>query len=206
MRRRAALLALLLGAASGLTARDGRLSVTVSDARDRTYLPAAFGAWRGAERDLRSLGLTVPDVRLEAASSAADFARRTGEPWFVAATTRGTVIHTQRLGALAAQGSLAVTLRHEAFHAAQPPALPRWLAEGLARVFSGEGGHDPLSPTGLEQVPEGELDRLLANRTGPGLPAAYREATRRARQLVGAQGWARVLGQRGPGFNTSPRR
>ncbi|GBF06771.1 hypothetical protein DAERI_100134 [Deinococcus aerius] len=193
MRLPALLLAGLLGVAS---AQGGRLDVAVSDPRDRAYLPAVFGAWRGAGRDLSALGLTLPDTRLAAAASAADFARRTGEPWFVAATTRGAVIHTQRLGALAARGTLALTIRHEAFHVAQPRDLPRWLAEGLARLFSGEAGRDPPGPTGLEGLPEGTLSARLAARGEGDLSAAYREATRRARQLVRARGWARVLAPR----------
>lgn len=189
-------LVLGLGFAPALTVREGRLSVTLSDPRDRAHLGAVFGAWRGAERDLRRLGLTVPAVRLQAASSADAFARRTGEPWFVAATTRGTVIHTQRLGALAARGLLPLTIRHEAFHAAQPASLPRGLAEGLARLFSGEAARDPAGPTGLEGVPDRKLNALLAARTQAGLDAAYREATRRARQLVAARGWRRALASR----------
>lgn len=193
MRRRAVLLALLLGAAPALTVREGRLSVTVRDPGDRAHLAAVFRAWREAERDLRDLGLRVPDVRLEAALNAADFARRTGEGWFVAATTRGGVIHTQRLGALAARGTLLLTVRHEAFHTAQPPGLPRWLAEGLARLFSGEAAGDPADPTGLERVPGRDLDARLSARREADLTAAYREATRRAEQRVRARGWARVL-------------
>ncbi|WP_019586615.1 hypothetical protein [Deinococcus apachensis] len=189
----AVLLAGLLGIAS---ARGGQLSVEVGDPRDRAYLPAVFGAWRGVGRDLHALGLTLPDTRLEAATSASDFARRTGEPWFVAATTRGAVIHTQRLGALAARGTLPLTIRHEAFHAAQPRSLPRWLAEGLARLFSGEAERDPRGPTGLEGLPEGTLSARLAARGEGDLSAAYREATRRARQLVQTRGWAKVLARK----------
>ncbi|EYB67287.1 hypothetical protein DEIPH_ctg045orf0018 [Deinococcus phoenicis] len=193
MRGPAVLLALLLGVAAALPARAGPLGVTLSDPRDRAHLSALYGAWREAGRDLRDLGLTLPGVRLEAASSADDFARRTGEPWFVAATTRNGVIHTQRLGALAAANRLRFTVRHEAFHAAQPRALPRWLAEGLARLFSGEAARDPQTATGLEHVPEAKLNTLLALRNESGLTAAYREATRRARRLVAARGWAGVL-------------
>ena len=193
MRIQAALLALLLGTAPALTVRQGGLTVTLSDPRDRASLGIVFETWRGAGRDLRALGLSVPEVELRAASTAENSARRTGEPWFMAAVTRGRVIHTQRLGALAARGSLPLTLRHEAFHAAQPPGLPRWLAEGLARVFSGEAGRDPATSTGLERLPDRELDRRLAARSAEDLLRVYREATRRARERVRARGWARVL-------------
>lgn len=193
MRVQAALLALLLGSAPALTVREGQLEVTISDPGDRAQLGTVFEVWRRTERDLRALGLSMPEVQLRAASNANDFAHRTGEAWFVAAVTRGRVIHTQRLGALAARGTLPLTLRHEAFHTAQPPGLPRWLAEGLARLFSGEAARDPTSSTGLEHLPERELNRRLAARTAADLLRVYREATRRARERVRVQGWAGVL-------------
>lgn len=198
MRRAAFLLVLLLGTAPAMTVREGRLTVTLSEPRDRAYLGTVFEAWRGAERDLRALGLSVPRVELRAAGSADDFAHQTGEAWFVAAVTRGQTIHTQRLGALAARGTLPLTLRHEAFHAAQPAGLPRWLAEGLARLFSGEAGSDPPGATGLEGVPDAALNQRLAARTADDLLRIYREATRRARERVRAQGWAGVLGAKSP--------
>jgi hypothetical protein len=189
----AVLSALTVGAADA-----ARLTVTVRDPADRAYVHAVRAAWTAAARDLSALGLSVPDARLDAAASAADLAARTGEPWFVAASTRGRVIRTQRLGALAARGLLPHTVRHEAFHVAQPDGLPRWLAEGLARLFSGEAVRDPATPTGLEGVRGADLDRLLAARDEVRLSAAYREATRRAREQVARQGWRGVLSGRTP--------
>ncbi|WP_027482731.1 hypothetical protein [Deinococcus pimensis] len=188
---RLALVFVLLGAGAAGAAR---LDVTVRDPGDRAHVATVRRAWSGAEQDLRALGLRLPGARLEAAASAADLAARTGEPWFVAASTRGTVIRTQRLGALAARGLLPLTVRHEAFHLAQPRGLPRWLAEGLARVFSGEASRDPASPTGLEGLRDADLDHLLATRDPARLTAAYREAARRARALVGRVGWKGALG------------
>lgn len=202
MRRLALAIALLLAAVAGAapsaarTARADGLVVAYTDPRDRAALLEVFAAWRAARRDLRDLGLAAPAARIEAAGSAADFARRTGEPWFVAASTRGAVIRTQRLSALASRGAargLAVTVRHEAFHAAQPKGLPRFLAEGLARVFSGEAARDPAGPTGLEHRPDADLDALLAARDEATLGAAYVEATRRASRLVRVRGWRAVL-------------
>ena len=194
MRLLAALLILLSGLAHA--AREARLDVAIADPRDEAHVAVVLRAWREADRDLRALGLTLPDARLHAAASADDFARRTGEAWVVAAITRGTTLHTQRLGALAARGTLALTVRHEAFHVAQPRSLPRWLAEGLARVFSGEAARDPIGTTGLESLSARNLDVLLANRDERRLTAAYREATRRAQQMVKEKGWARALRSR----------
>ncbi|SMB83415.1 hypothetical protein [Deinococcus hopiensis] len=189
MRPGLALLALLPGAAGA-----AHLTVQITDPGDRAHLRSVQAAWRSAERDLRALGLHVPDVTLVSVSSAAEFARQTGEPWFVAATTRGHTIRTQRLGALAARGTLPLTVRHEAFHTAQPASLPRWLAEGLARLFSGEAALDPGGATGLEVLTDERLGQRLAARQAGDLLPAYREATRRARERVRAQGWARALG------------
>lgn len=176
--------------------RRGHLSVAYTDTRDRAELSAVFLAWQGAVRDLRAIGLSVPAaVRIEAASSAATFAARTGEPAGIAASTRGRVIHTQRLSALGARGLLSVTVRHEAFHTAQPAGLARWLAEGLARIFSGEARSDPPTPTGLEGVPDAVLSAQLLLRDPARLGAAYHEATRRARVLLAKRGWRVVLGR-----------
>ncbi|WP_424952775.1 hypothetical protein [Deinococcus sp.] len=198
--RRWALLALLLASAGQSAAapaevRRGGLSVVYTDARDRAELSTVFLAWNGAVRDLRARGLSVPAaVSLRAAGSAADFAARTGEPAGIAASTRGNVIYTQRLSALGAHGLLPFTIRHEAFHTAQPAGLARWLAEGLARTFSGEALSDPPAPTGLEGVPDASLSARLLARDPVLLNAAYREATRRARLLVHRRGWRSVLG------------
>lgn len=187
-------LALLAPGAHAFQAQYGPLTVTYVDPRDRPQLGAVYKAWETAARDLKALGLAPPaKVRIEAAGHAADFAARTGEPVNIAASTRGAVIRTQRLSALAARGLLPTTIRHEAFHTAQPAGLPRWLAEGLARTFSGEAKADPRTPTGLEGVPDSRLDAELLNRDPTRLNAAYREATIRAARLVRARGWTGAL-------------
>jgi hypothetical protein len=187
-------LMLLPPGAHAFQVQHGRLSVTFADPRDRQQLGAVFKAWDAAARDLRGLGLELPaNVRIEAAGNAADFAARTGEPASIAASTRGAVIHMQRLSALAGRGLLPTTVRHEAFHTAQPPAIPRWLAEGLARIFSGEGRTDPRTPTGLQGLPDARLDAELLGRDPTRLKAAYREATVRAAKLVQGRGWRGAL-------------
>ncbi|MDV6375425.1 hypothetical protein [Deinococcus arenicola] len=187
-------LSLLTPAAHAFETQHGTLTVTYADLRDRQQLGAVFKAWDAAARDLKALGLPPPArVRIEAALNAADFMARTGEPVNIAASTQGNVIRTQRLSALAGRGLLPITIRHEALHTAQPAGIPRWLAEGLARTFSGEGRADPRTPTGLEGLPDSRLNAELLNRDLTRLNAAYREATRRAAKLVRQQGWAGAL-------------
>ena len=154
----------------------------------------SFGPGDAAARDLKALGLPPPArVSVIAASSAANFAALTGEPANIAASTRGATIYTQRLSALALSGRLPVTIRHEAFHTAQPANLPRWLAEGLARTFSGEASTDSPQPTGLSALGGDALDAQLLSQNPVRLKAAYREATRRARQRLKALSWQGVL-------------
>ena len=194
MRGAAPLLWLLAGSALAAppTVTSGGLSVTARAPGDRAELVRVFALWRQAEGDLRAVGLTLPPTRLDAARDAADFASRTGGAANIAALTRGGTIFTQRLGSLAGKGLLAFTLRHEAFHRAQPQDAPRWLAEGLARIFSGEARADAPGPTGLERLSAGGLSERLAARDPAGLNRTYREATRRAARELRQRGWREV--------------
>jgi hypothetical protein len=174
--------------------KSGLLTVTIQDSRDKAQLATVFTAFAKARVDLAEIGLEVKPVKLEAFSSANAFARATREPAFVAASTRDQTIRTQRLGALKARGLLEFTIRHEVFHTAQPASLPRWLAEGLARRFSGEDARDSGQPSGLESASNGKLDELLLARgSRTALNLVYLEATRRAVKLVQVRGWKLTL-------------
>jgi hypothetical protein len=176
--------------------KSGLLTVTLNDSRDQAQLATVFKTFKKARADLAEIGLEVTPVKIEAFSSANAFARATGEPAFVAASTQGQTIRTQRLGALKARGLLEFTVRHEVFHTAQPASLPRWLAEGLARHFSGEDARDSSQPSGLEAVSSGKLEELLLARDSKTtLNLVYLEATRRAVNLIRSQGWNLALKQ-----------
>jgi hypothetical protein len=177
--------------------KSGLLTVTIHDPRDQAQLATVFKAFKKAQTDMAEIELEVRPINLEAFSSANAFARSTGEPAFVAASTRDLTIRTQRLGALKTRGLLEFTIRHEVFHTAQPAGLPRWLAEGLARHFSGEDARDSNQPSGLESVSNGKLDELLLARgSKTTLNLVYLEATRRAVKLVRSKGWRYVLERR----------
>ena len=170
------------------------LTVRLQNPRDKAQLTTVFKAFKKAQVDLAEIGLEVKPVRLEAFSSANAFARATGEPAFVAASTQDQTVRTQRLGALKARGLLEFTIRHEVFHTAQPAGLPRWLAEGLARHFSREDARDSRQTSGLESVSNGKLNELLLARgSRTALNLVYLEATRRAVKLVRSKGWRYVL-------------
>jgi hypothetical protein len=171
------------------------LTIKYHDSRDKAQLEIVVLAWQEAQTKLRAIGLEPRAIRLEAYASAGEFSKATGEPWFVAAVTRRTRIQTQRLGALKTRGILRLTILHEAFHTVQLAKLPRWLAEGLARIFSGENNNDP-NRTNLEQFSQAQLNKALEGREAQiSLNRAYWEASRRARVLLAARGWQGVLGQ-----------
>jgi hypothetical protein len=171
------------------------LTIKYHDPRDKAQLEIVILAWQEAQTKLRAIGLEGRAITLEAYASAGEFTRATGESWFVAAITQNNRIQTQRLGALKARGILKFTILHETFHTVQPTKLPRWLAEGLARIFSGENVSDP-NHTNLEQFSESQLGNALEGRnTQINLEQAYWEASRRAKNLLSTRGWKSVLKQ-----------
>jgi hypothetical protein len=169
------------------------LTIKYHNPKDKAQLEFVITVWKEAQTKLRAIGLEPQAVMLEAYASAAQFSKATGEPWFVAAVTQGKRVQTQRLGALKARGILKFTILHEAFHTVQPTKLPRWLAEGLARIFSGENISD-LTQTKLEQISDSQLNTALEGRDAQiTLDQAYWEASRRAGKLLATRGWKSVL-------------
>ncbi|PYT06709.1 MAG: hypothetical protein DMF60_08795 [Acidobacteria bacterium] len=88
-----------------------------------------------------SLPDTAVDVVIHETTQA--FVAATGLPWWVAGVTHGRRIELQPLGVLRRRRILTSTLRHEYAHAViefvGQNRAPRWLAEGLAISFAGEG-------------------------------------------------------------------
>jgi hypothetical protein len=190
----AVLLAILLSSSYAVsTFQTANLTIKYHDPKDKNQLELVIQTWKEAQTKLRAIGLEPQTITLETYASAAQFSKATGEPWFVAAVTQGKRIQTQRLGALKARGILKFTVLHEAFHTVQPSKLPRWLAEGLARIFASENSNDP-SRTKLEQNSEMQLNTALEGRNAQiSLNQAYWEASRRAQKLLAARGWKNVL-------------
>ncbi len=120
-----------------LTAENVEMLTTRPEA-DRTLLPMAARLARDAEA---STGLTfrsVPEWKIYPA--VAIFRDATGEPGWVAATTRGRTIQTQPSDVLKQAGTLESTLRHELLHmlieAHAKPGIPVWFREGLVLYLS----------------------------------------------------------------------
>lgn len=192
---------------------------SISSEHFRLRYPAAVGlreagavlrALEAAHGDLArrleraSLGNASPDnVEVYVHATTGDFVGATGEPAWVAAVTRGRRVDLQPLEVLRRRGVLEQTLRHELAHVACEQLgggrAPRWLVEGLAVHFAGEGAALARGAARVRLSPE-ELERRLAR---PGSAAEmrtlYAAAYRETAALVGREGepaaWRRVAGR-----------
>jgi stage II sporulation protein D len=159
-------------------------------------------AWSDLRRRLDAAGLRFDGgpIELIAHGTTADFIAATGWPGWVAAATRGRRIETQPLGLLTRRGLLVPTLRHELAHTAIETLgrgrAPRWLAEGLASHFAGEGSRLDRARAGRD-LSRDEIERRLAGRMGRDeTRIVYAAAWREVQALIRAEGesaaWQRV--------------
>ncbi len=131
------------------------------------------------------------------------FCAATGQPWWVAGVTRGRRIEIQPVTVLKQRRIFESTLRHEYAHAvieAIGMRTPRWLAEGLAISFAGEGRmlsrFRPSSPISIDT-----LEQKLSHPKSPGeMRALYAAAYAAVQRLIRLKGeravWNRVLTSR----------
>jgi stage II sporulation protein D len=142
----------------------------------------------------------LPVLEVNAHETTADFVAATGYPAWIAAATRGTRVELQPFATLERRGVLKQTLRHEYAHAVidalSHGRAPRWLSEGLAAHFAGEGAvlarYEPA-----KKIPLDELERKLDE---PGeatqMRSLYAAAYAEVRALARAEGesgvWRRV--------------
>jgi SpoIID/LytB domain protein len=126
--------------------------------------------------------------------STGDFVAITGQPAWVAGTTRGGAIHLQPVSTLRKRGILKTTLRHELTHAMlerlSHARAPRWLSEGLAIHFAGESRFYSIAH---EKIATDELEKKLVAPTSPAeMRALYAAAYRTVQSLIQAQGEAKI--------------
>jgi stage II sporulation protein D len=125
-----------------------------------------------------------------------DFMAATGQPWYAAAATRGATIQLQPLAVLQRKRILATTLRHEYAHfvieTISHDKAPRWLEEGLAMYFAGEGPLVAKYASKTQLAPD-DLDRRLAAATTlEGMRTLYAACVSRVQHLVRSSGEAQV--------------
>jgi SpoIID/LytB domain protein len=156
-------------------------------------------------RRVSASGLSInqfPSLDVFVNDTTGNFVGRTGQPWWAAAAIKGNHIELQPLAVLQRRGVLAATLRHELVHAAidslSHGRAPRWLAEGMALYFAGEGTqlarYLPRSNAPAEEIEK----RLERARTAAEMRAAYAAAYLEVRNLIKRDGeaalWKRVAG------------
>jgi stage II sporulation protein D len=206
----------------GVVASGGAQSAvggTVSSEHFRLTYPAGVAA-REAAAALRLLEAARADLarRLERASlggaspdavevfvhaTTGDFVGATGQPPWVAGVTRGRRIDLQPLGVLRRRGVLAPSLRHELAHVACEQLgrgrAPRWLVEGLAIHFAGEGASLTRRAERLQLPPAALDERLARPASGEEMRALYAAAYREAAAFIRREGepavWRRVAGR-----------
>ena len=184
------------GTHAGVTARGfawkelrGERVILRSESPQGVWLSASERALSEAER---LAGFPAkPGIRVVVYPTLDAYRDATGEPGFVAGSTRGDTVHLQPAGGLQTRGILASTLRHEMLHAmlAQRSRvrLPRWFGEGLVLALAGDAADTAAWSAQTVRM-------LDAPRNQPELRLAYSACAARVRKLIREHGRAVVLG------------
>ncbi len=175
-----------------LANEDIQLLTTQPD-RDRSLLPLATRMLHESEEATGLVYRAAP--RLKIYATVAAFRNSTGEPGWVAASTRGRTIQMQPAEILRTAGTLDNTLRHELLHmlieSYSRPGTPQWFREGLVLYLSGPDSV-PSHGAGFEDI--ASLEKALrAPRSEEELRRAYAEARARVAQLAGQNGKSALL-------------
>ncbi len=175
-----------------LNSEDVELFTTRPD-RDRSLAPMATQMMHQAEE---STGLVYNGpAKLKVYSTVAAFRDATGEPGWVAASTRGRTIRLQPTDVLRDAGTLETTLRHELLHilieSHAKPGTPLWYREGLVLYLAQPGVEMP--PSGRFGNLEALVKTLRAPASEQELRQAYAEAQARVAMLAQQHGKQTLL-------------
>jgi hypothetical protein len=144
--------------------------------------------------------IPITDIFLNATTG--DFVGRTGQPWWAAAATKGNLIELQPVGVLKRRKVLDTTLRHELVHILidklSHGRAPRWLAEGTAIYFAGEGPlvarYAPETGMTVDQIDKKLGEAGSANEMRAAYAAAYREVSNLIKREGESRIWRRAAG------------
>ena len=208
------------GTTLGLTAQglawvrlggEGLDLVTTRPDADGALLPRAERLLHAAETVAGWNLAARPELRVY--PSARVYRNATGEPGWVAASTRGHVVRMEPQEVLRAARALDSTLHHEFLHllveGRARAGIPLWFREGLVLYLGGENVTPARANAAAGGVDFAGLERALAAPVSAATQRnAYRRAQRAVAGLVEARGRAEVLSwlERGlPGDLTAPK-
>ncbi len=177
---------------------------TLAPERDSAIFPIAA---RLLTEDEQAVGWRLPfTVRLQIYPSLDLYRDATGQPGWVAASTRGETIRLQPLAELRAKDILESTLRHELFHllieSRAHAGIPMWFREGLVLYLSGKtAGASPAAAGTSGNMTESQMETIFENsQDREELGRAYGAAQSRVAALVAQYGKDAVLGWLGSGL------
>jgi stage II sporulation protein D len=160
--------------------------------QDAFVLPIAA---RVLKEDEDTAGWTSPSrVTLRVFATLDEFRDTTGQPGWVAASTRGNTIRLQPLAQLRARSILESTLRHELFHvlveSKAAAGTPLWFREGLVLYFTGEIARsapaEPIAAANIEAI-------LQRPRSREDMERAYAAAYMTVARLIERNGRSTVI-------------
>ncbi len=160
---------------------------------DASILPIAE---RILKEDEAAIGWKAsPGLRLQIYATLDSFRDTTGQPGWVAASTRGKTIRMQPLAELQKRSIVESTLRHEIFHVLvetkAKAATPLWFREGIVLFLSNSNG----SRTTAGAMTDEEIEAVLRQpRNREEVQKAYAAAQSRVAGLIADRGKETVLG------------
>jgi stage II sporulation protein D len=172
--------------------------LTTRPDRDRPLLPLATRFLHESEEATGLVYRTKP--RLKVYATVAEFRNTTGEPGWIAASTRGRTIQMQPSDVLQNTGMLESTIHHELLHmlieSYARPGTPLWFREGLVLYLTQTGAAVQNEVTHkqppVDDVPALEKS-LHAPQSEDELRRAYAEARARVAQLAQQYGKAALF-------------